>query len=453
MSALPVVSREPAPSVLIAAPALSLRRNFSWTLLGNIIYAGCQWAMLVVLAKLGTAEMVGQFALALALTAPVTLFASLKLRTIQATDARGEYRFADYFGLRLITTALALLVTVGIVLAGRYRPDTAWVILVMGLAKAVESFSDLFYGLLQQHERMDRIAQSMAIKGILSLAALGLGVYLTHTVLWGVVGLTAAWTVVLVSYDLPNGAAIIRPPHDACAPGYSRVGFGPALQPRWDAAILVRLATSALPLGLVVMLDSLYTNVPRYFIEHRLGESELGIFAAIGYLMFVGSTIINALGQSASPRLAKYYAAGDQTAFDALLLRIIGLGGALGATGVLLAMAAGHQVLTFLYRPEYARHADVFVWLMAAAGLQYAYVFLGTAVNAMRRFTIQLPIQALSLLVTLFLCLCLVSGHGLKGAAWAMLGTAAFEAAAYALLTAQTRQIRQKLTSEAGAFL
>jgi O-antigen/teichoic acid export membrane protein len=150
--------------------------------------------------------------------------------------------------------------------------------------------------------------------------------------------------------------------------------------------------------------------------------------------------------------LARYYADGDQAAFDALLLRIVGLGGVLGATGVLLAMAAGHQVLTFLYRPEYARHADIFVWLMAAAGLQYTYVFLGTAVNAMRRFTIQLPIQVLSLLVTLLLCLYLVKGHGLKGAAWAMLGTAAFEAAAYALLTAQGRRVRQKLTREAGVF-
>ncbi len=29
----------------------SLRWNFSWTFVGNIIYSGCQWGMLVVLAK------------------------------------------------------------------------------------------------------------------------------------------------------------------------------------------------------------------------------------------------------------------------------------------------------------------------------------------------------------------------------------------------------------------
>ena len=32
--------------------ALPLAHNASWGLLGSLTYAGCQWAMLVVLAKL-----------------------------------------------------------------------------------------------------------------------------------------------------------------------------------------------------------------------------------------------------------------------------------------------------------------------------------------------------------------------------------------------------------------
>jgi hypothetical protein len=44
-------------------PRLSLRLNFSWTMVGNFVYAGCQWGMLMVLAKLGTPEIVGTFAL------------------------------------------------------------------------------------------------------------------------------------------------------------------------------------------------------------------------------------------------------------------------------------------------------------------------------------------------------------------------------------------------------
>ena len=52
---------------------LRLRVNFLWTLSGNVVYAACQWGMLVVLAKLGTHQMVGEFALALAITAPIVV--------------------------------------------------------------------------------------------------------------------------------------------------------------------------------------------------------------------------------------------------------------------------------------------------------------------------------------------------------------------------------------------
>src|SRR5919197_2263596 len=152
---------------------LSLRANFLWTVLGNVVYAGCQGGMLVVLAKVGSSRMVGQFALGLAVATPVIMFANLQLGSVQATDARRQYRFGEYLGLRLITTALAFLAMIGIVLLSRHRWDTALVVVAVGLAKALESISDLIYGLLQQHERMDRIAKSVMLKGPVSLAALG----------------------------------------------------------------------------------------------------------------------------------------------------------------------------------------------------------------------------------------------------------------------------------------
>ena len=84
-------------------PELSLRLNFAWTFVGNVVYAGCQWGMLVVLAKLGSPARVGEFALALAVTAPILMFTNLALRAVQATDSRQEYTFGDYLGLRLLS--------------------------------------------------------------------------------------------------------------------------------------------------------------------------------------------------------------------------------------------------------------------------------------------------------------------------------------------------------------
>ena len=312
----------PGPCAKPAPRPLSLRSNFSWTFAGNVVYAGCQWGMLMVLAKLGSPERVGQFALGLAVTAPVIMFTNLQLRAIQATDARREYRFGHYLALRLATTALALLVIAGI--ACGYRLETALVILAVGLAKAFESLSDVVYGLLQAHERMDRIALSMMIKGPLSLVALGMVVYLTASIAWGALALAGVWGLLLIAYDIPNGIRLLDQ--------------GEPSAPCWDLPALARLAWLALPLGIVMMLISLNANIPRYFIEHYWGERELGIFAALAYLMVAGNTVVGALGQSASPRLARYYAEGNGRAFRRLLVKLVGLGAGMGLVGLLVAL-------------------------------------------------------------------------------------------------------------------
>jgi O-antigen/teichoic acid export membrane protein len=87
---------------------LSLRRNFSWTFIGNTVYAAAQWGMLVVLARLSSADVVGQFRLALGLTAPIILFTNLQLRGVQATDAKEQYTPQMYLALRIVMTLLGL---------------------------------------------------------------------------------------------------------------------------------------------------------------------------------------------------------------------------------------------------------------------------------------------------------------------------------------------------------
>ena len=226
------------------------------------------------------------------------MFTNLQLRAVQATDAKREYLFGHYLGLRFFTTTLALLLIAGITLAGGYRPETTLVILTLGLAKGFESMSDVIYGLLQQHERMDRIAVSMMLKGPLSLLALGAGVWLTGSVFWGAMGLAGAWGLLLFSYDIRSGALIlaIQEPRSAGTP--PRKNIRAYLRPIWEIGALKRLVWLTLPLGVSMMLISLNTNIPRYFIEHYLGERELGIFAAMAYLMVAGKTVVSALAQS-----------------------------------------------------------------------------------------------------------------------------------------------------------
>lgn len=417
-------------AVMQPPKSLTLRQNFSWTFVGNIIYAASQWGMLVVLAKLGSPEMVGQFTLGLAVTAPIILFSNLQLRQIQTTDVKQHYSFGDYLGLRLICLGLSVPTILIITLKAGYRWETSLVILIIGLAKILESISDVFHGLFQYHERMDRIAISLMIKGPLSLLMLGIGIRISGGIVGGVVGLAAIWALVAIFYDIPNGAAILKSSaiarSRAEAEKISNHHPQPTihtrqLQPQFNLANLRSLLGLSLPLGFVMMLISLNANIPRYFIEHHLGERELGIFSALSYLMVAGNIVVSALGQSASPRLAKYYGAGNSKDFKNLVLKIVLIGTVLGGLSILAAAVAGKEILTLLYRPEYAQQVYLFILLMVAAGIGYVASFLGYAMTAAQYFRVQMPLFTVVTAISAIVCYLLVPTQGLIGAAIALI--------------------------------
>jgi O-antigen/teichoic acid export membrane protein len=304
----------------------------------------------------------------------------------------------------------AAIVIAGIVAVSHYNADTAIVILIIGAAKACESISDLFYGLLQQHERMDRIAISMAIKGFASVAAFASVYYLTRSVCLGALAMSGAWAIVLVLYDFRSGRLML---------GGTRIGGSP-IRPRWNRETVLELTRLSFPLGLVILMVSLHTSLPRYFLERYRGESALGVFAAMSYLLMAGTTVVAALGQATSPRLAKYYSDEQWCPFRKLLLALIGIAVVLGAGGLVLALVSGKEILTLIYRPEYAQNTDVFILMTLAAGIGFVASLVGYAVTSTRKFNRLILPTLITTIVGLVCCLALIPDFGLKGSAWTL---------------------------------
>src|ERR1035441_7561447 len=111
-------------------PSASLRSSFAWTLAGNAFYAAAQWATLSLIAKLGGSQMLGQYALAVALTTPLVMFSHLNLRAVLATDVDGRRPFGDYVALRLGVSGFGLVGIAILALVSGHSGSLAAVILV-----------------------------------------------------------------------------------------------------------------------------------------------------------------------------------------------------------------------------------------------------------------------------------------------------------------------------------
>ncbi len=386
----------------------AMRGNFAWMTVGYAVYAACQWAMVSVLAHLGSPEIVGQYALGVAVSTPILMLAQLNLRTVLATDVGGEHFFRDYRDLRVISLLAALIGVTAVGLLEHSAQDRMAVVLV-ALGQSVEWIADIYIGLFQRHERMQRIAISLSLHGILSVAALALVITFTGQLMAALVGVLIVRLLALFFYDSTIATRGCLERHDSSSQTL-----------RQRAGKWLRIARTAFPLGVVLMIGSFSSNIPRYFIAHALGSHSLGIFSAIASLTTAANLLVNALGQAATPRLAKLYQAGDRRGFGRVSAQMAGVGLVLGLCTVAGSMLAGRWVLGLLFGREYAAQSTILPALAGAASAGFIASLLGYVITAGRRFKEQMPLQVASVAGASLGCLILIPRFGLLGAALAV---------------------------------
>ena len=380
-----------------------------WLLSGNAIYAASQWVLLIILAKMGTPEMVGQFTLALSIAAPVYMLTNMQLRAIQVADSNENYGFSEYYSLRLLGVVVALIV-ISIFSLG-INADVFAVVLIVSVMKGVEAITDIIYGALNAKNRTTDIAWSLMLKGVGSVVVFYVAIKLTSSIVAGVIGLTAIWFLILLLFDFRSI-------------GYSKII---AVEFKWLQ--MFSLVKVAFPLGISVMLISLQANLPRFFLEKYFGSAEVGIYSALAYILVIGSVFINSIGQSISPHLAKQWAIGDIDGFKKTTIQAAVIAGALGLVSVIMVIIFGKQFLTLFYGEIYAKWNDaLFIVMLSGAFLYMAAVF-GYAITAAGALKQQVPMFVVILLGAFVASMLLIPVLGIMGAAWAAFITAMLQLA------------------------
>ncbi len=414
---------------------LSLRLNFSWAFVGNAVEAGCKWGMLVVLAKCATPEILGRFTFALAVATPVFVFTDLNLRSVQATDVGHEFLFKHYLGLRLITIAAAMSIVGLMCLLAGYQHETAIVLLLIGLTKAFESLSDVFFGLFLQRERVDYSAKSIIIRSLASLLGFAVGVHFAG-LSGGILALVATRAALVVLYDIRNADRLLGiEPYQGEGENREGAGWFSALSMLRELGSCARLAVLALPLGAATVLASLIVNVPTYFIAYYFGEQQLGYFSALSYTTVATNMFVRALGTSMIPSLARSFST-ERRVFLGLLVKAEAVVLLVGFASVVVVMFLGKEILQLAYTDEYAPFARLFTALTIVSVMSAMATVLSLATTSARLFMTQLAIYSLNLAFVLGACWTLVPRFGLWGVVYVLGASALFRIAIYFLVLA-----------------
>jgi O-antigen/teichoic acid export membrane protein len=427
---------DPSPDDDLQAEARAVRRGFSWLAVANFVNAACAWGRVALLARLGSAEMIGQLALVFAVCNPIDALADLGLSGALISDARRQYRLRDYLRLRLLSCGLAMLIMFGAAWAGRYDPATTRLIVLAGLVVTSESVCDLFQAVLQRREQMGWVSISLMLRGVLGLALFAIGIRLGGNLACGVCGFALAAVVTLLMIDVPRALRCER--KFASAPPSPKHERGQPL-------VLLDLAWQSLPLGLATASLSLMTSIPRYYINQALGYEALGGFAVAGSFLVATSLVVGAMSQAASPRLALYYAAGNHRGLLRLLGRLSAWLAAFMSISLLVMAIAGRWMIGLLFGPAFVAYAGLALCLTFAASLRNYSILLGRAISSMRQFRTNLLLRAAGIAALVIMLPGWIAWLGLMGAAWAL--TLSWLISVLLSLAVVLREVRRKTSN------
>src|SRR5690606_19262593 len=178
------------------------------------------------------------------------------------------------------------------------------------------------------------------------------------------------------------------------------------------------LALYALPLGIAVMLVSLKTNMPRYFIEKYQSIEDVGIFTVFYYFIVIGGIFINSVCQYLSPYYSSFWHQGDVKSFwlyvkyswlISLIFSFLSFICVYFLVEYIISIIYGENFIKYLYVLKLLMFSSLFVYLSIVNG------YILTSLNVLK---VQVPMFLFLILISTTFSYYFIPNYGLRGAAW-----------------------------------
>ena len=376
---------------------LLLLKKAKWLVGGNFVFAFSQWVILIFFARMTNQENLGQYALALAIVTPIFAVGNLQLRPLYILDVNSEqkYTYTHFYYLRLICSFIALACCL---VLGLFFNVSILVLLLVGLLKFFESYSDIIYAYYNAHDQTQLISKSLFLKGALSVLAVALGLYLfdfyTALILFLFVYIVV-WLFIDNLY-IQKTKEIKKMSLD------------------------LGIMKSAIPMGISLGIVTLQSNIPRLFLDQYASIEAVGIFTVLSYFIIVGSIFINSICQYLSPRLTHAWNH-NRAYFKKLLSMALLVAGGLGLIAIFLSYFMGEFVLKLVYGAEYIAYADAFVLTMVAGFILYLATVLGYTLTAIGFIKQQVYLFSIVLIFSVLVSYLCIPEYGIIGGIYTLM--------------------------------
>ncbi|MCL2819361.1 MAG: hypothetical protein FWD38_00795 [Oscillospiraceae bacterium] len=396
-------------------------------IIGNIIFLGSQWFILILIVRIVGYKSAGMFSLAIAITALFYVISVYGMRGFQVSDIKREYNDQQYMIARWITITIGFFACCIFIFFQDYNTLQKFVIIFWMISKSVEAFSDLVYGYFQNEKRFDCICFSLSIKGIVQIGAFWLGLFVFSDLLIAIVCTIVSTLAVVFIYDVKIMKKSIHP----------IIQF---TKENWKCSL--GLLKKCFPLVVVLLSAPLMQLIPRVYFEGVYSEELFGIFSSIAAPTVIFHVLVTSAMIPFIPKFAEYYNNSDSKKLLFLLLYTVGGTIILGVIAILAVVLFGEFVLVLLYGESIRIYSYILYYVVVSVVLTGILICTNSLFIAARKLV--------SLAATLLFgcCICfiitpfMINRFEMNGIALAMI---AGQLVSFILLTGQYFRLSKRM--------
>lgn len=405
---------------LMGNPDNSQRSSVLWNAVGGMMNAGQAAIILIFISYRLGIKTAGIVTIAYAVANLFLSIGKYGIRNYQVTDVKGDFTFSDYFYSRCITTTIALalfLAYLGYVLTfGGYSSEKACILFEVTFLKLIDACEDVYIGRYQQVGRFDVGAKIMAVRMILSSAAIslsvlaGLGIYLS--LLGGILV-----SLILDFYFIRHTFSIAK----------ARILPGNSKKVR-------QLLKICMPLCIGTTLSIYIGNIPKYMIDAYMSEETQAIFGYIMMPVFVIMLLNQFIYQPMIKELGDLWDSRNFTGFKRSVTKQCRIVAGLTFIVIVGGLLLGLPVLGMMYNVNLSAYkSEFFVLLLGGSFYALAY-YLNVPITTIRKQNYIAYGYALATVLSVIFGRQLVVAKGMMGAALLYLSINVFLVIAYTLV-------------------
>jgi O-antigen/teichoic acid export membrane protein len=376
-----------------------------WAFSSNIFKLLSQWIILMSITKLCQLEIVGIYTYSMAISSPVFIFMGLQLRNIQVVDVKNEYPFKAYLYTRLFYILISIFILICIsffILSSQNEYIIYYMVIII---KAQEQYIDIIYGYYQKELRMDLMGKSMIIKSIIdSIIFICLILNNRFLSLCFILSILTNY-LIYYHYDKKKLFHIFNKSTNIHLKNEKIHILNEYIKP---------LSKKSYMLGLSVLLTSLTTNIPRYFIKYFLGYNILGIYGGISYITTAFFSLLTPLQLILRPKLAIAYNT-NINKFQILKKYGYMLYIFLGIIAIVGIMCFGEEILGIFFTEEFQNYKFLFLIIFISSLLQSISSINNLSLQAKQIFNKQVYISLINIVICFVLSYVLIINYGMNG--------------------------------------